>query len=182
MRRSLQILALVLTSLHAPLAAQGSTADPVTPPRVRVRQVGLERPVIGTLTHLGPDTLYLQSADGDLAILRSDVTRIDVSRGIHSNADRGFKIGLMAGAAVGLAAGLAMVSDPEGCLCDTGAGAVPLAMAIVALPSALVGAGIGALSRSEQWRKTRLGDHALSLRVVPRKGRLAVELGMGMNF
>jgi hypothetical protein len=182
MRRNLQILALVLTSLHAPLAAQGSTADSVTPPRVRVRQVGVERPVIGSVTHLGPDTLYLSAAEGDLAIARSEVTRLEVSRGMRSNADRGFKTGLITGATLGLAAGIAIVAHPAGCFCDTGPETVPEMMAIFGLPGAVLGAAIGALSHSEQWRKAQLDDQAISLRLVPRQGQMAVELGMGMKF
>ena len=178
MCRSSLFFVLVLTPLHHPLAAQGVMPDTVI--RLRVRQTGVKQPVIGRLTRLDPDTLYLQSADGDLAIARSEVARIEVSRGMHSNAARGFTIGLVAGGAVGLATGMAFVADPDGCWCDPNAGTVAGVVAIIALPVAALGAGIGALSRSERWKPASAGGRTLSLYLAPKQDRTTV--GLAMRF
>jgi hypothetical protein len=132
------------------------------------------------MTGRNADSLYLQSGDGNLAVARTEVRKFEVSRGVRSNADRGFKTGLAAGAVVGLLAGVALVAHPDGCFCDTGPETIPELMAIMGLPAGLLGAGIGALSHSEQWKKSRIDAPAVTLQVQPWHGQLAV--GLDMRF
>jgi hypothetical protein len=177
MRRIVLPLALLIAVLNLPLAAQeAQPGDSAV--RVRIHQAGVRQPVIGNITSFDADTFHLSSAEGDLAIARSEVIRLDVSRGMRSNADRGFKTGLITGATLGLAAGIAIVAHPDGCFCDTGPETVPEMMAIFGLPGAALGAAIGALSHSEQWQKAQLDDQAISLRLVPRQGQMAMEVGV----
>jgi hypothetical protein len=70
------------------------------------------------------------------------------------------------------------VADPDRCFRDAGSETIPELMAIVGLPAGLLGAGIGALSHSEQWKKSRIDAPAFAVHVRPWHGELAAELGM----
>jgi hypothetical protein len=179
MRRPILILVLLAVTLNLPVTAQQATPDSV-PARVRIHQAGVKAPIVGMLTGLDGDSLYLQSAEGRLAVARADVRKFEVSRGMRSNADRGFKTGLGAGAVAGLLTGVAILMHPDGCFCDTGPETIPVTMAIMGLPAGLLGAGIGALSHSEQWKKSRIDAPAVTVQVQPWHGQLAV--GLDMHF
>lgn len=179
MRRTMLILILLTVTFIVPVAAQQAAADSA-PTRVRIRRTGVKAWLIGAMRRVSSESLYVESGGGTFAVARGDVTRFEVSRGMHSDAGRGFGIGLAAGAALGLITGIAYVSSPEACWCDPSPGLVAGVTAMVALPSAVLGAGIGALSHSERWRASRLPARPLSLEVMPRQGRMAV--GVAMTF
>ncbi|HET7111111.1 MAG TPA: hypothetical protein VFI41_09555 [Gemmatimonadales bacterium] len=179
MRRIISLFTLVTVMLNLPLAAQGVASDPAAP-RVRIRQAGASRPTVGIITQIDSDTIHLRAVEGDLAIARSDMTRLDVSRGVHSNAGPGFRKGMWIGAIVGAAMGVMVLADPDEFWYDGGAEIVPLAAAVSGLEGAVIGAGIGALSHSEHWQKSRTDGQTLSLYVAPRQGRTVV--GVAMTF
>jgi hypothetical protein len=84
------------------------------------------------------------------------------------------------GAIVGAVAGIAVLSDPDEYWYDGGAEILPLAIASVGLEGAIIGAGIGALSHSEQCQKSRTVVQTLSLYVARHEGRTVV--GLGVRF
>ncbi len=107
--------------------------------------------LVGEVTELERDTLVLLSEGGGSAIPVpiSDLERIAVSQGTKSNVI----LGLLVGAGVGFAsaAGLAVWacgSDDDGCTSGQVVGGVLALGAIVGG----VGAGVGALIKTERWR------------------------------
>jgi hypothetical protein len=179
MRRIISLFTLVTVMLNLPLAAQGVASDSAAT-RVRIRQAGARQPTVGIITRLDADTVYIRAVEGDLAIARSEMSRLEVSRGVHSNAGPGFRKGMWIGAIVGAVAGIAVLSDPDEYWYDGGAEILPLAIASVGLEGAIIGAGIGALSHSEHWQKSRTDGETLSLYVAPHQGRTVV--GLGVRF
>jgi hypothetical protein len=171
-------LTVSLLSLYSPLAAQSADTSTPTALRVRIHRAGVTAPLIGGLVGSDQDSLYIDQADGMVAVARRDVTKFEVSRGMHSNAGRGFGIGLATGAALGLVKGISIAANPDGCFCDPSPGTIAAVAGVMALPGALLGAAIGALSRSERWQKPNAGEERFSLYMAPRRGRTVVALGM----
>ena len=178
MRRFILVLVLIAISFNS-LAAQGVASDSGAT-RVRVRLAGTRQATIGIITRLDGDTIHLRAVEGDMAIARADLTKLEVSRGMHSNAGRGFRKGMWIGGIVGAVAGTAILSDPDEYWYDGGAEILPLAIASVGLEGAIIGAGIGALSHSERWQKSGTDSQTLSLYVAPHEGRTVV--GLGVRF
>ena len=179
MRRIVLVLVLVTVSLNIPLAAQGTAPDTAAT-RVRIRQAGVREPTIGIITQFDADSIHLRAVEGDLAIARADISKLEISRGRRSNTDRGAKKGFLIGAAVGAVLGISVVADPDAYWYDGGAEIIPEAMAIIGLEGGLIGAGIGALSHSEHWQKSRTDSPTLSLYVAPRQG--GAVMGLAMTF
>lgn len=122
--------------------------------RLRAPQVGSSQ-LVGDVTQLTADTLVL-SAEGGRSAIRiptADLERISVSQGKKSNT----VLGMIIGAGVGLAsaAGLAIWAcnaDDDGC---TSGQVVGGALGLTAVTAGL-GAGVGALIKTERWRDATL--------------------------
>ena len=109
----------------------------------------------GTVTAVGPDTLHLSvpGTDGTIAIARTNMKRLDVSRGRPSRAASAFERAF-GGAVVG-AITIALRNDPRGSEWPhyssdwraAGQGAIY---------GAAFGAAVGLIFPTERWRRVRL--------------------------
>jgi hypothetical protein len=149
------------TCFPASLAAQWP-ADLVSGARVRARlpevqyqMDGVRGHLIrGRVTALSGDTLYLAVTDslGPLAIPRSLIQRLDVSRGVPSRGLSALQRGVLSGA-LGALTGLLVFGiddEPDGIVAGEAAlvyGGVSLAL----------GGVLGALFPHERWKRVRLG-------------------------
>ncbi|MEJ2320196.1 MAG: hypothetical protein P8Y10_08530 [Gemmatimonadales bacterium] len=111
--------------------------------------------LVGEVTELEGDTLVLLSEGGGstIAIPTSDLERIAVSQGKKSNAI----LGLLVGAGVGVASAVGLSiwvcnADDDGC---TSGQVVGGALAVTFIGAGL-GAGIGALIKTERWREASI--------------------------
>lgn len=152
------IVALFTLTLSTPLCAQWSP-DLRAGARVRVRLPEREyqymgprgQSVRGTVVLLAPDTLFLRLGDsvGTVAIPRTHIRRLDVSRGIPSRVASAAGTGLFWGLALGLATALypqrepATLSHWEEVAIGAGAGLA-------------IGAVFGAIYPVERWKHVRL--------------------------
>ncbi len=172
MRRHL-LITLLMTALSASGAPAGAQAADRPPSvallqpgaRIRVRSTQLGgRAMIGQLTSLDNDVLRLKADETSpaVALARSSIREIEVSAGVHSDADKGAKVGAWifgtAGAAVAFCAA---AGNPDREPSDGS----PAAMTLVAIGTgvaigALLGAAVGSSTTSERWNtveKARLG-------------------------
>ena len=137
--------ALVLLAL--PLL-QGASS-PLTPgARVRatVREPGrVERQMVGSLRTFDSERLTLSAEDSgnQVALARPNITRLEISRGRKGHA----VMGLLLGTVLGLSA---IALKDAGCGPDCEKPSTGFVVGAVA-GGALVGAGIGAMVRSERW-------------------------------
>ena len=173
-RATLLIAVLVLTPLTT-AAGQGAIAAPGA--RIRVSAQGLATTqVVGTVVALHADTLVLapQSGRGLLALPLESVQRLDVSRGRKSLAGAGAGIGGVIGAVSGAVWGAASCAEPsfvapEQCAIMGGL--------LVGAGGALLGAVVGALSKTERWQEVPLDQ--LRVSVVPqRDGGFALQASL----
>jgi len=168
--RTAAIGALVLCGpLYPDVSHAASEQDEGIAPGTRIRlsasQLGAE-PIVGTLLAIGPEALSLElSGGGDQqTIPRSAVTRLEVSRGLKSQAGRGALVGL----AVGGAATMLLTfgdysSDVHGDLNLLAIGAG------LAAGGAAIGGLIGWAHKAEQWEVATL--QPISVAVGPVRGR-----------
>ena len=131
-----------------PVDLAGQDAPPVMPgQRIRVTTAH-PPPLIGTLVLFAADSIVVNadSLGSRVTVPTGLVQRLEISRGIRSNAGRGAVFGFLAGGAVG-----GLVSY----LACTGAADCPRTVAIAgAAVTGLLGAGIGALMgapKRERW-------------------------------
>ncbi len=111
--------------------------------------------LVGEVTELEGDTLMLSSEGGGstIAIPTADLERIAVSQGRKSNAI----LGLLVGAGVGIASAVGLSiwvcnADDDGC---TSGQVVGGGLALTAIGAGL-GAGVGALIKTERWREASI--------------------------
>lgn len=146
--------ALLLSVFQALPAADTTFVQTGERVRVRAPRVSSDR-LIGNLTSLGADTLVLATERGGaiIPIATSDLAEIQVSQGKKSNTILGLTVG--AGVGVASAVGLAIWAcnaDDDGCTAGMVAGG---SLGVLAVTAGL-GAGIGALIKTERWRDARL--------------------------
>jgi hypothetical protein len=151
------LLVLVIAS---PASARARQKPPAPPPtvaegsRIRVTLLARHTPkVIGSVLALSADSLIMTTTVDTLpaAIARIDVKKLELSRGMHSNAGKGATIGALAGAVL-LGALIASAASIDATSNET----VVMGMAgaaVGAVGGAAVGAVIGSASRSERWEK-----------------------------
>jgi hypothetical protein len=151
--------------------------------RVTSTALGPQRRVV-TLLRQHADTLVVRvEGRGDSTTLRSaDISRLELSRGAHTQVRKGLIVGAISGAVLGAVISYATYKEPDctslyGCIdsavekrsTETSLGAIG-GGAI----GALVGAGIGALWRVENWEYFQLPGRATGLRVVPTRSGVAL--------
>lgn len=158
---SAALLLLVCTSLLVAGDVGGDAGRPDTTFVQRGDRVRLRAPrissgqLVGQVAELEGDTLVLSSEGGGstIAIPTADLERIAVSQGRKSNAI----LGLLVGAGVGIASAVGLSiwfcnADDDGC---TSGQVVSGGLALTAIGAGL-GAGIGALIRTERWREASI--------------------------
>ena len=166
----------VIVRTIAGVALLGSTtlsaagAEDLAPgTRVRVTGKGVGSPV-GSLVGIDPDGVRLRLADTGTAVIRlADVERIEVSRR-PSRREKWALVGFAIGAFVGFAAG-AGSTKPNGLFSGTESGVM------VAVPLALLGAGIGAAEGGEKWERVEDSRLQVGLASSGRGG-----LGVAVRF
>ena len=150
----MRLLALVLALLTLPLEAAALELGA----RVRVTLLAREAPPVTGLVLAIPADSLVVTAEPDstrAAIARLDIRKLEVSRGMHSNAGRFATIG---GILTGVTFGLIVVNDLQSSEV-TGGGVAVLGLGGAAI-GWLLGAGVGALigsgSKHEQWDDVRV--------------------------
>lgn len=183
--RLLPLLLFLLASAGAPAEASAQDPSPVAREGRRVRlspnPVSPGEPwLVGTVHRIGADTIWLRLPDfvEPVWVLRSDVRRVQVSRGPRdrsasrlAGAALGGTLGALGGALLGDGGGTCMVCPPP-----------ELALAV---PGALLGGLIGASGGREKWVGARLPQDADTaafavsplLRLPPEGGA-----GVGVSF
>ncbi len=115
-------------------------------------------------------TLNSEARDSSLVLPLASLTKLEVSRGQKSRADKGARIGLGTGVAAGVVTALAVCADNS---CDGYTGlAVLIFGAGGALGGVLIGAVIGSFIQTDRWETVPLDRISVSLR--PRGGGLEV--------
>jgi hypothetical protein len=171
MRLCVQVAVLVATPWMC-VAAQDAPAL-AAGQRVRITSstLGLKRQVV-TLDAVGGDTLLL-GGDAVRAIPLTSVERLEVFEGRHGHPWRGAWIGGLAGVVGGIPAMYAICTYAA---CEV-AGLVGGAAAFGAA-GALIGAGIGALIKTDKWEEVPLDG--LRVSIATRGGGVGV--GVRLSF
>jgi len=136
--------------------------------RVRVRALSPGHSWVGVLEESSTDVLILRTSGSGspVRVARSDVARLEVSRGTRRHALEG----LLAGAAAwGAVVGLVAAFDT---LDESGVGEPLFIGSMLA-----AGAGVGALVKTERWE--RLPSGAASIQIGPVRGGLHVRVALG---
>ena len=166
--------ALLVPILFAPLSGALAQAQPVQPgQRVRVTAPaawGVARQV-GSFVGMRGDTLVV-TGDSTLACPLDWVDRLDVHRGRKSWTLVGAGIGLVLGAGGGIA-----FATRDWDFCGPCTGVIPVAIGVGGI---LLGAGIGAVIKTDRWEAVPL-DQLRAQPLVDRRGR-RVGLGMSIAF
>jgi hypothetical protein len=174
------ILTAAVLSLASLLRAAGSAgsgenvASVVVGSRVRVTQA--HSVLAGSLLATNEESLTV-AGDGSKVpalIRRSDVTRLEVSRGKHSAAVWG---------ALGGAVVFGVLSYPAWQACGDCSGSPPAAMVIgFAVGGGLIGALIGSLITSDRWHEVPVSSVQIGIApLVTPGGRLGVSLSVGFR-
>lgn len=142
------ILALALLLCGAPDAEAQATFVLDAGTRIRVSTV--RDRTTGSLLELRRDSVILFGDEGRKALLRSAMTRLEVSRGRQRSMLRGAALGALA-----LGLGAMFYRSAENATCET---TCPRSgnPAALAAGGALVGGGIGALIRTERWDRIQV--------------------------
>jgi hypothetical protein len=185
--RYLALLSLVLATSASPSAAQSSS--PGNLPVVagsRVRASTANGRVSGTVLQVGADSVFLRSdGAGRSALAQSDVTRLELSRGVETHKLRYGSLGFLAGAVLGAVLIKSGGNENED---EFGIGA-----AVVGLSAMLTGGVLGAMTGAvigarghERWETvwTRSGVSGSlgvpRLRTLPSTGRFGI--GTSLRF
>jgi len=152
------LLLLVVAGPASPARARQKPPEPPPPlvegSRIRVTLLAKDSPkVIGSVLALSPDSIVMTTTVDTLpaTIRRIDVKKLELSRGMKSNAGRGAGIGALIGAVL-LGSMLASAAGVEGSQNEVAVVAMAGA-AVGAVGGAGLGALIGSASRSERWDK-----------------------------
>ena len=159
---------------------------PPVKPGDRVR-IGVCTPVCGTrvtgsVLELRSDALLVKSErSGDtLQVALASLGMVEVSRGQKSRVGKGALIGVLVGVGLGAGVGFAVgkgLEDDNVCDCH------PAGMAVgglgVGALGALIGAGVGAATKSDRWEEVPLDQLRVSF-VPQRDGRFG--LGLSLRF
>ena len=157
MKWLLAVLLLLLVAGSASARARQKPPEPViveVGSRIRVTLLARDSSkVIGSVLALSPDSIVMTTTVDTLpvTIARVDVKKLELSRGMKSNAGKGAGIGALVGAVL-LGALLASTGSVDG----TSNGVAIAGMAggaLGAIGGAGLGAVIGSASRSEHWDK-----------------------------
>jgi hypothetical protein len=144
----LQAFSLVLPVVSGAQTVAASGWPPASGSRARILS-----PVLGdqqqtiTVTAATPDTLFFRQSGhtSDLSLGTSQITRMEIPRGSHTQRRKGALIGLLVGAAIGGATAAATYERPEGFSIDFGrAGTAALGAGFAGIVGALIGTLAGA--------------------------------------
>ena len=157
----LMVTGALLAGLAAPAAAQfpaelaaGARVQVMVPDSVRQEPLWpRQQTLIGTVARVGGDTLYLvlPSTTGEVAVPRSSIRTLAVSRGVPSRAESALRHGARVALTGAATFFLMRQADADGPYRSPGEAA-----AIGGAIGFGIGAILGAISPSERWRTLRL--------------------------
>jgi outer membrane lipoprotein SlyB len=181
------VLCVVLLAVTGPKVGAQSGAMPAFWQGARLRvtspALGPQRRVV-TLLRQHADTIVVRvEGRSDSTVLRSaDISRLELSRGAHTQVRKGLIIGAISGAVLGAVITYASYKEPDctniyGCIdspietrsTETAFGAIGGGVL-----GGLVGAGVGAVWKVENWEYFRIPGAATGLRVVPTRSGIAL--------
>ncbi len=170
-----RIAALVFVLFLAVVAELRAQEAPVAQgDRVRISARIPYGRVVGTVAGLSADTLMvdIRSGDARLAVPLASVTRLEVSRGQKSAIAKGARIGFLVGAGVGVGVGALFGAGLGEDVCSSGcvgafAGIGALGGGAV---GTLIGLGIGASSKTDQWEAVPLNHIRVGLTPITPHG------------
>jgi hypothetical protein len=149
------------------VAAQTPRLELGTRVRVYAPELGIERQS-ATFEALRGDTLVVV-ADSAMYCPLASVVRLDLYRGRGGHPWTGAALGFVAGA---IAGGAAAIISCENTLCSVGPDVVLGGAGIGGLAGGLLGAGVGALIKTDRWEEVPLDQ--LRVSVAPRRDGLAL--------
>jgi hypothetical protein len=159
MSRTAMLLVILFVAQSLPLAGQARTVAEGDRVRVTLRHGAAARRLVGRITAVGRDTLFL-NAEGQtapMAIPKATIEKLEISTGQHGNAGRGALIGLGVGAIGGGIVGAADASHCNNsqsfCLFSSG-GEMAIVATVFGAIGTVLGAVVGAISRSDRWETT----------------------------
>lgn len=148
MTRHVGLIALLGLAGAGVVHAQASD-PPSVGQRVRIQTSSAEKPLVGTLRQVDERTLLVDDGNGAFtSVPTTDVRKIELSTGRHSNVTRGAIIGASVGVALAVGAIIAVCDDTD---CTYGR-----AVTALGLGGAATGALVGAPIKTERWRSVPL--------------------------
>ena len=151
---------LVATLAATTAQAQAPSLDPGTRVRVWAPELGIEKQP-GTFEALRGDTLVV-TVDSIILCPMTLVTRLDAYDGRTGHARTGAFIGMGAGAVIGAVTAVIIC---ENAWCTVDGGVVMAGLGVGVLTGGLLGAGVGALIKTDRW---------VRVSVAPRRQGVAV--------
>ena len=177
MHRFAFLLVLAVLPPAQSLHAQRSATPADSAVRIRFRQGDSEEWVYANLRRAGTDSLHLSNELGAFAVAKVDIAEAEVSRGRRSNTTRG----LLVGGGIGAVAGVATAGVLDAVTEDNfEIEYFLLGAALGFVPGALLGAGTGALTRSERWERVDPQAPAIGLYLNP--GADGTVVGLSLSF
>jgi hypothetical protein len=147
MTRAIVIVAFLALAGARAVHAQAPLEPVSLGQRVRITTSAESKPIVGVLRQVDDRQLVIDDGKGSLtSVPTTDVRKIQVSTGRRSNVKRGFIIGALLGAALGIAAIEGTCGDGIECT-NTGG-----ALAGLSVVGGAAGALVGAPIRTERWR------------------------------
>jgi hypothetical protein len=175
LRRSAVLASLWATMLLTPVAAQ-QNAGVGSRIRISLRPPASDR-LVGTLLESPADSLRVETTSGNvLSLSRTAISRLEVSRGRHSQAGLGALIGLAPGLAGGLVAGT--IAHRETQFINITTGGVVLITAMGGAVGAGLGALIGAAFTGDRWEVLPLASSKPAGHVRSRHDPLTISLAI----
>ena len=157
----------VIAQEHPPAVEPGQRV------RVTAPNLGINKHT-GVLAAVDSDTLLVDT----LRVALASVTWLEVSRGQKSAIGKGAGIGFLVGAGLGAGVGFAFgkaLEDIDACDCH------PAMMVVgglgVGALGALIGAGVGAATKSERWEEVPLDQLRVSF-APQRNGRFGLSMSL----
>ena len=145
--------------------------------RVRVTAPSVSnKPLVGTVVAFDADSLVVQRDTAIRRLSTTSITHLDISQSRKSHTLMGAGIGFLVGA--GFATALVLTGDRGGDCADAGY-CILIGSAVLGGGGAVIGAGIGALVRTDRWAEVPLGQVRVSL--TPDSGR-ALTLRASLSF
>jgi hypothetical protein len=170
----------VISFTVAPIATIASQEPPALNAGARIRATSTSvsgGPLLGTVLAFDADSLIVQGDTGTWRLSLASLTHLDKSEGQRSHALKGAGTGLLVGAGVGalIGSGCDTVEGPFASKVEC----IAVGAAAFGAGGALVGAAIGALTRTERWTEVPLDRLRISF--MPRRGS-RVQFMASLNF
>jgi hypothetical protein len=170
---TLGVVSLLAVARPLPTSAQAPPIEPATRVRVTISDHGIRH--VGALRAVDGDTLVLDT----LRLARTAITRLEVSRGRKGHAVLGAVIGAVTLGVVGAVGGAAYSQIPD--YPDDVTETAALGGGAGLVLGGLIGAGVGALIKSDRWEEASFDQLHVSFMRWP-GGPLGLSLRLAVRF